>query len=131
LAIITVNGKKYNEKKLNSKTKKQLQFLRITEDEIKSINKKIMINKTARNVYGIAIMKNLPEKTAAANRKNGIVTINEKKYLETDLNEKMKNDILVLKNIDKNLSELQINLAIASTAKNVYTQALVESLDKK
>lgn len=131
MAIITVNGKKYNEKKLNSKTKKQLQFLRITEDEIKSINKKIMINKTARNVYGIAIMKNLPEKTAAANRKNGIVTINEKKYLETDLNEKMKNDILVLKNIDKNLSELQINLAIASTAKNVYTQALVESLDKK
>ena len=131
MAIITVNGKKYNEKKLNSKTKKQLQFLRITEDEIKSINKKIMINKTARNVYGIAIMKNLPEKTAAANRKNGIVTINEKKYLETDLNAKMKNDILVLKNIDKNLSELQINLAIASTAKNVYTQALVESLDKK
>ena len=131
MAIITVNGKKYNEKKLNSKTKKQLQFLRVTEDEIESINKKIMINKTARNVYGIAIMKNLPEKTAAANRKNGIVTINEKKYLETDLNAKMKNDILVLKNIDKNLSDLQINLAIASTAKNVYTQALVESLEKK
>ena len=131
MAIITINGKKYNDKRLNSKGKKQLQSLRIIEDEINSINKKIMINKTSRSVYGTAIMKNIPEKTAAANRKNGIVTINDKKYLEADLNTKMKNDILVLKNIDKNLSNLHINLAIANTAKNVYTQALLESLENK
>ena len=131
MAIITVNGKKYNEKRLNSKAKKQLQYLRIAEDEIKRINKKIMINNTARNAYGEAIIKNIPEKTAAANRKNGIVTINGKKYLKDDLNPKLKNDILVLGNIDKNLSDLQINLAIVSTAKNIYTQELLESLNNR
>ena len=131
MSIITINGKKYNEKKLNSQAKKYVGFLRLTENEIKTLNNKISINKTARNVYGNSIMKNIPQKKAAANRKNGIVTINGNKYLQDDLNDRIKNDILIINKIDRNISELQIDLSIITTSKNVYTQILLGLLQKK
>lgn len=36
--------------------------------------------------------------------------------------------MVVFKTINKNLSELQIELAILNTAKNAYSKALIESL---
>lgn len=130
MAIITINGKKYNDKKLNQNTKNHLESLNITNNEIKRLNALIAINKTSKNAYSSSVLNNLPEKTAAANRKNGIIIINEKKYLVDDLSDKLKNEIQVLNTINKNLSELQIQLAILITAKNAYSKALMDSLEK-
>lgn len=62
MAIITINGKKYNDKKLSVNTKNQLTSLNITNSEIKRVNSLIAINQTAKNAYGSSILNNLPKK---------------------------------------------------------------------
>lgn len=62
MAIITINGKKYNDKKLNQNTKNHLESLNITNNEIKRLNALIAINKTSKNAYSSSVLNNLPEK---------------------------------------------------------------------
>lgn len=131
MAIITINGKQYNDKKFTQTTKNILASLNFTNNEINKINLQISIYQTSKSAYSSSILKNLPEKQAAANRKNGIVTINDKKYLEEDISDKLKSDILVFKTINKKLEEFTIELAVLNTSKNVYSNALIQSLDKK
>ncbi len=131
MAIITINGKQYNDKKFTKTTKNILASLNFTNNEINKINLQISIYQTSKSAYSSSILKNLPEKQAAANRKNGIVTINDKKYLEEDISDKLKSDILVFKTINKKLQEFTIELAVLNTSKNVYSNALIQSLDKK
>lgn len=131
MAIITINGKQYNDKKFTQTTKNILASLNFTNNEINKINLQISIYQTSKSAYSSSILKNLPEKQAAANRKNGIVTINDKKYLEEDISDKLKSDILVFKTINKKLEEFTIQLAVLNTSKNVYSNALIQSLDKK
>ncbi|MCT7508728.1 hypothetical protein [Aliarcobacter cryaerophilus] len=131
MAIITINGKQYNDKKFTKTTKNILASLNFTNNEINKINLQISIYQTSKSAYSSSILKNLPEKQAAANRKNGIVTINDKKYLEEDISDKLKSDILVFKTINKKLEEFTIELAVLNTSKNVYSNALIQSLDKK
>ena len=131
MAIITINGKQYNDKKFTKTTKNILASLNFTNNEINKINLQISIYQTSKSAYSSSILKNLPEKQAAANRKNGIVTINDKKYLEEDISDKLKSDILVFKTINRKLQEFTIELAVLNTSKNVYSNALIQSLDKK
>ena len=131
MAIITINGKQYNDKKFTQTTKNILASLNFTNNEINKINLQISIYQTSKSAYSSSIIKNLPEKQAAANRKNGIVTINDKKYLEEDISDKLKSDILVFKTINRKLEEFTIELAVLNTSKNVYSNALIQSLDKK
>lgn len=131
MAIITINGKQYNDKKFTKTTKNILASLNFTNNEINKINLQISIYQTSKSAYSSSILKNLPEKQAAANRKNGIVTINDKKYLEEDISDKLKSDILVFKTINRKLEEFTIELAVLNTSKNVYSNALIQSLDKK
>ncbi|MGJ0335592.1 hypothetical protein [Aliarcobacter cryaerophilus] len=131
MAIITINGKQYNDKKFTQTTKNILASLNFANKEINKINLQISIYQTSKSAYSSSILKNLPEKQAAANRKNGIVTINDKKYLEEDISDKLKSDILVFKTINKKLEEFTIELAVLNTSKNVYSNALIQSLDKK
>ena len=131
MAIITINGKQYNDKKFTKTTKNILASLNFTNNEINKINLQISIYQTSKSAYSSSILKNLPEKQAAANRKNGIVTINDKKYLEEDISDKLKSDILVFKTINKKLEEFTIQLAVLNASKNVYSNALIQSLDKK
>ena len=131
MAIITINGKQYNDKKFTKTTKNILASLNFTNNEINKINLQISIYQTSKSAYSNSILKNLPEKQAAANRKNGIVTINDKKYLEEDISDKLKSDILVFKTINRKLEEFTIELAVLNTSKNVYSNALIQSLDKK
>ena len=131
MSIITINGKQYNDKKFTKTTKNILASLNFTNNEINKINLQISIYQTSKSAYSSSILKNLPEKQAAANRKNGIVTINDKKYLEEDISDKLKSDILVFKTINRKLEEFTIELAVLNTSKNVYSNALIQSLDKK
>ena len=112
MAIITINGKQYNDKKFTKTTKNILASLNFTNNEINKINLQISIYQTSKSAYSNSILKNLPEKQAAANRKNGIVTINDKKYLEEDISDKLKSDIIVLKTIKRKPEEFTIELAI-------------------
>ena len=100
MAIITINGKQYNDKKFTQATKNILASLNFTNNEINKVNLLISIYQTSKNAYSNSIVNNLPQKQAAANRKNGIITINDKKYFEEDLSDKLKSDILVFKTIN-------------------------------
>ena len=100
------------------------------DNEINKVNLLISIYQTSKNAYSNSIVNNLPQKQAAANRKNGIITINDKKYFEEDLSDKLKSDILVFKTINKKLQEFTIELAVLNTSKNVYSNALAQSLEK-
>ena len=130
MAIITINGKQYNDKKFTQATKNILASLNFTNNEINKVNLLISIYQTSKNAYSNSIVNNLPQKQAAANRKNGIITINDKKYFEEDLSDKLKSDILVFKTINKKLQEFTIELAVLNTSKNVYSNALAQSLEK-
>ena len=130
MAIITINGKQYNDKKFTQATKNILASLNFTNSEINKVNLLISIYQTSKNAYSNSIVNNLPQKQAAANRKNGIITINDKKYFEEDLSDKLKSDILVFKTINKKLQEFTIELAVLNTSKNVYSNALAQSLEK-
>lgn len=130
MAIITINGKQYNDKKFTQATKNIVASLNFTNNEINKVNLLISIYQTSKNAYSNSIVNNLPQKQAAANRKNGIITINDKKYFEEDLSDKLKSDILVFKTINKKLQEFTIELAVLNTSKNVYSNALAQSLEK-
>ena len=130
MAIITINGKQYNDKKFTQATKNILASLNFTNNEINKVNLLISIYQTSKNAYSNSIVNILPQKQAAANRKNGIITINDKKYFEEDLSDKLKSDILVFKTINKKLQEFTIELAVLNTSKNVYSNALAQSLEK-
>ena len=130
MAIITINGKQYNDKKFTQATKNILASLNFTNNEINKVNLLISIYQTSKNAYSNSIVNNLPQKQAAANRKNGIITIKNKKYFEEDLSDKLKSDILVFKTINKKLQEFTIELAVLNTSKNVYSNALAQSLEK-
>ena len=130
MAIITINGKQYNDKKFTQATKNIVASLNFTNNEINKVNLLISIYQTSKNAYSNSIVNNLPQKLAAANRKNGIITINDKKYFEEDLSDKLKSDILVFKTINKKLQEFTIELAVLNTSKNVYSNALAQSLEK-
>ena len=130
MAIITINGKQYNDKKFTQATKNIVASLNFTNNEINKVNLLISIYQTSKNAYSNSIVNNLPQKQAAANRKNGIITINDKKYFEEDLSDKLKSDILVFKTRNKKLQEFTIELAVLNTSKNVYSNALAQSLEK-
>ena len=130
MAIITINGKQYNDKKFTQATKNIVASLNFTNNEINKVNLLISIYQTSKNAYSNSIVKNLTQKQAANNKKNGIITINDKKYFEEDLRDKLKSDILVFKTINKKLQEFTIELAVLNTSKNVYSNALAQSLEK-
>lgn len=128
MSIVTINGKKYNDKKFSKNTKNCLESLNITNIEIKRINSLIAINKTAKNAYGISLSPNLPEKEAAKNKKKDVVSINNKIYSYEDMNEKAMADIMSISVVDKKIASLESDLAITKTAKNLYSKSLIEEV---
>ena len=124
---VTINDKKYNEKDLSKKALSTVESLKVTNQEIQRIEDKLAIAKTARSAYGISLTPNLP-KPAAANKKKDVVTINDKKYAYADMNEKAMADIMSISIVDKKIADLESDLAITKTAKNLYTKSLIEEV---
>ena len=125
--IIDINGTKYNEKDLSEKAQAHVLSITVTNKEIQRIQDQLAIVQTARNAYGVSLTPNLP-KVAGKNKKKDVVTINSKKYAYADMNEKAIADIMSISIVDKKIVSLQEDLAMAKTAKNFYTKALIEEV---
>lgn len=123
---IKIDGKDYIVEDLSKEAQAQISMLKIVDSEIKYIDAKLAILKTARNAYALSLSPNLPEKEAAANRKKDIVTINGKKYSYADMSEKAVNDAMSIGIVDKKIEILNSELAIAKTARNAYIKSLQE-----
>ncbi len=128
MANININGKEYKEEELNENALAQVNMLKIVDNEIKRIEGQLAIAKTARNAYGESLSKNLPEKEAPKTRKKDVVTINEKRYLYEDMNEKAVQDTLSIGVVDKKITQLESELAINKTAKSAYSLALKNAM---
>jgi len=125
---ISINNQSYNLSDLNDQAKQAIGDLQITDQEIKRLNIQINLTKTAYNAYTQALAANLPEKTASANKKKDVITIDDKKYNLADFEEQGQAQLQNLQVANQRLAQLQSELAIAQTARNAYATKLNDQL---
>ncbi|NMW21248.1 MAG: hypothetical protein HKK67_06380 [Chlorobiaceae bacterium] len=65
---------------------------------------------------------------AKVKKEEPAITVNGKKYLVADLAEEAKTQLVNIQAADAEINRLQVQLAIAQTARNAYQQALIAAL---
>jgi len=65
---------------------------------------------------------------AKVKKEEPVITVNGKKYLVADLAEEAKTQLVNIQAADAEINRLQVQLAIAQTARNAYQQALIAAL---
>ena len=65
---------------------------------------------------------------AKVKKEEPVITVNGKKYLVADLAEEAKTQFVNIQAADAEINRLQVQLAIAQTARNAYQQALIAAL---
>ena len=125
MANLTVNGKEYALDTLSDNARSQLESLKFAEQKINQLQAEQAVTQTARNVYAQALAGQLPEAMAEGDVVEGdTITINEVKYSLARFSDEAKSKLASLRLTDQKLSQLQVDLAIAKTARSAYTQAL-------
>lgn len=127
---LTFNGKNYDMDSLSDQAKQQLMNLQFADGEIQQLKNKIALTNMARTTYAQALNQHLPEKTAAANKKKDVITIDDKRYSIEDFDDEGKIQVQNLQAVAQLLDRLNSELAITQTARNGYYQILELSLTK-
>lgn len=125
---ITIDNKHYNAADFNDNAQAQLNNLRFVDEQIQLLNNQQALVATAKAAYTRVLAENLPEKKAAANKKNDVVTIDGSKYNIEDFNEQGRAQLANIQFAEQELSRLQNNQAVMQTARNKYGRALTEEL---
>ena len=125
MANLAVNGKEYALETLSDNARSQLESLKFAEQKIEQLQAEQAVTQTARNAYIQALVSQLPEAMAEGDVVEGnTVTINEVKYSLASFSDEAKAELNSMRFADQKLSQLQVDLAIAQTARNAYAQAL-------
>lgn len=127
---LTLNGQNYDLDTLSDQAKQQLLNLQFADDQIQQIKNKIALTNMARTSYLQALSPHLPQKTAAANKKKDIITIDDKRYSLDDFDEAGTLQVQNLQAVTLRLNQLNSELAITQTARNSYYQILEINLTK-
>ncbi|UQB42418.1 hypothetical protein JX580_00440 [Thiomicrospira microaerophila] len=127
---LTINGKNYDIDSLSDQAKQQLMNLQFADGEIQQLKNKIALTNMARSSYLQVLNQHLPEKTAAANKKKDVITVDGKRYCLDDFNDEGKVQVQNLQVVAQLLDRLNSELAITQTARNGYYQILELSLTK-
>jgi|AntAceMinimDraft_17_1070374.scaffolds.fasta_scaffold00463_20 hypothetical protein len=62
--------------------------------------------------------------------KKPVVTCNGKSYFKNDLSDEARNQLQNVRATEAEIKRLQMQVAIAQTARNAYQMALVQALEK-
>lgn len=130
MAYITIDGTEYELDNLSDKAKAELVSIQTVDTKLQALNIDMAIYQTARNAYANALQAQLPEKTAHANKKKDVITINDKKYAIEDFSEAAKAELGSLQLVDAKLAETQSQTAMMQTARNAYGLSLKTLLNK-
>ena len=66
---------------------------------------------------------------AKVKKEEPAVTVNGKKYLVADFTEEAKTQLVNIQAAEAEINRLQVQLALAQTARNAYQQAFVKALN--
>jgi len=126
METIIINNKKYDEKELNNEAKEQLNGIKFSENEIKYYQNIKTVTNKAKESYNTLLLERLPEKEAPKNRKKDIVIIGDKRYFINEMEKSTQDIIVTIHMIEKKLKNIDMELAVLTTAKNSY----IESFEK-
>ena len=126
--VVTIDNQHYNAADLNENAIAQLNNLRFVDAQIQLLTNQQALVATAKAAYTRVLAENLPEKKAAANKKNDVVTIDDSKYNIEDFNEQGRAQLANIQFAEQELSRLQNSQAVMQTARMQYGRALAEEL---
>ena len=125
---VTVDGKHYELAKISTIAKAQLPNLRFADGQIQLLKNRKALAETARSAYAQALTQHLPVKTAPANRKKDVITIDDIRYKLEDFSAEGKAQLLNIQFAERELERLNNELAITQTARTRYATVLAEEL---
>lgn len=127
---VTIDNKHYNKEDFNEQALAQLDNLRFVDSQIQNINNQQALVATAKATYSRVLADYIPEKKAAANKKNDVVTIDGNKYNYDDFSEQGKAQLANIRFADQELNRLQNQQAVMQTARAQYARVLSEEIAK-
>lgn len=129
MASITIDGTEYELDTLSDNARAQLASMQLVDQKIAQAQADLAITQTARNGYAQALASQLPEKEAAKSKKTDVITIDEKRYNLDDFSDEAKAELQSLQFVNNKLAQGQAELAVLSTARNMYANALKAALN--
>jgi len=126
---VTIDNIVHKLSDLGDTAKKELENIRITEEQLKNLQIQQAITQTARNAYANALKKQLPKK-APANTKESIVTIEGVKYEFSSFSKSAQSELISLHEADKRIEQLKNDIAFTQTARNAYARELQTAIKK-
>ena len=123
---IKIDNQDYNLNDLSEQARNLVTSLQYADRRLKELQDDVALTQTAINAYGMVLAKNLPEE-AHPNKKNGVVTINNKKYVFDDFSEKARGNAVSIDKASKKLADLNAQIALVKTARAAYAKSLNES----
>lgn len=131
MSTVKIDNKEYKLEELSKGARGQLASIQVATQKISQLKSDLALAQTARNAYAQVLSTKLPEKEAAKNKKNAVITIDKKRYSIEELSADAKAQIANLQFADRMIANIQSEIAVASTAKNAYSKALGQLLKKE
>ena len=131
MSTVKIDNKEYKLEELSSDARGQLASIQVATQKISQLKSDLALAQTARNAYAQVLSTKLPEKEAAKNKKNAVITIDKKRYSTEELSADAKAQIANLQFADRMIANIQSEIAVATTAKNAYSKALGQLLKKE
>lgn len=125
---VTIDNQHYNTADLSENAQAQLNNLRFVDAQIQLLGNQQALVATAKAAYTRVLAENLPEKKAAANKKNDVVTIDDSKYNLEDFSEQGRAQLANIQFAEQELNRLQNSQAVMQTARAQYGRVLAEEL---
>ena len=128
--VVTIKGKEYSLDDFSGQLRDRADALVYVEKRIKELNEELAITKTAINAYGLILSEKMP-KPAHANKKKDVIRINGKKYALADFDEGGKSQVYSIHKAQAKQTQLEADIAIATTARSAYKTDLSGLIAKK
>ena len=124
-----LDGQRFDTESLSELDNSLKVAFQYTNQEVARLKRRLAIAQTARNAYAVELSKLLPEETASSPRKDEkFAQINGRAYPLASLSGEALQNIQALKECDRHLQRLDVDLASAETALMGYGQAFKSAL---
>ncbi|SBS25834.1 hypothetical protein MAQ5080_00382 [Marinomonas aquimarina] len=120
---VTIDGSHYKVATMSHEAKAQLASIESTEKHLESLKVELKITQAARSAYLQSLVTKLPV-PIHSDKDNGVVAIEGNKYSIEDFSDVAKQQLINVQACDTEIRNVNTRIAIANTAREVYSNAL-------